>query len=175
MISSIQNVCHNYYEQLPPNTLRSIGLSALFTFTASTIVITLGADITNQPVSLARPALAAAVTMTATAIHALTTPIFNYLFENPTNKFSGGIEFLKTFTTLTLTHLLFSITSYKVNLLNPSLIKGDGFITFPGNIFKQMLGMLQSLDNLLKGNQAQPTNGLGMDFNQNPNPVYLTA
>jgi hypothetical protein len=140
MFSAVNQFSQNYYDQLPADGLKAAGLSVVFSFTASIVMLTLITPSNQAPNNLSRAGLAAGIAFLATSIHALTTPIFNYLFDNPNNQTLNGFqEFIKVVIDITLAHILINYTTaLKVNLITTTSINlHDGnFICLPNNLFE---------------------------------------
>ena len=109
MFDAIQTACNDYYQAMPNYSLRAVGRSAVFTFTASVIFSNIG----GGPLNFMRPATAASVAVLASTINALTTPFFNWIFENQDYKIHQ--EFIRFIIDVTLIHHLISFaTPFKV-------------------------------------------------------------
>ncbi|MBA2369980.1 MAG: hypothetical protein H0V82_13330 [Candidatus Protochlamydia sp.] len=83
MFDTIQTACNDYYQALPLNSLRAIGRGTIFSFVASATVYNIG----GGPLNFERPAKAASVAFVASAVNALTSPFFNWIFANQESKF----------------------------------------------------------------------------------------
>jgi hypothetical protein len=177
MFNNINQFCHNYYDQLPPNLLRTIGCSAAVSFAASVCVLAVTSK-PNQAVDLSRAVLATCIGITATLVHALTSPLFNDLFNVNNQAFNGYLEFTKIITNITLTQVLINyLTGYKINLITAFIPKNDNFIILPNTIVKILLDMyIRALD-LMTPNFAlhmqQQCHQFGIDLNTNSTPVYI--
>jgi len=178
MFNSISQFCSNYYDQLPADGFKAAALSVTLSFTASVMAISLSSPV-NQAPSLSRVVLATGIAVTATAIHVATTPIFNYIFDNPTNAFHGWLEFVRFFVDMTLTHLLINhATAFKINLLTSNNIQKGNFIILPSNIIKAGIDMvlrpLNLIDPAFANDIRNVLQNCGMNFNQNFTPIYVT-
>lgn len=91
MISAMSQTCQNYYDNLPDNIIPTIGQSACYTF-AINLFVNLVARPVNysqlvQPevfVDISRALLNTGVAVLASAIYALTTPLFNGIMRKST-------------------------------------------------------------------------------------------
>jgi hypothetical protein len=182
MINAINQFCHDYYNQLPVDGLKVAGLSAVYSFTASLTVVMLRIPF-NQPPNLSRPALAAGIAFFASAIHVLALPIFNYLFDNPkSGTFNGFQEFIKLTIDLTFVHVLINnTTAFKINLLTGAGLKNGSFPILPSNFFKIVADIYADIcircSESVTGTFIRTfcTTYLGMDFNDNSTPIYITV
>ena len=90
MFDAIKQGCQNYYNQIPDNSLPTIGKSAILSFTI-TILLSRGTlpNICNSSLEdFRRPLSSAGFAALAAVVHALTTPIFNKIFgDNNQNNF----------------------------------------------------------------------------------------
>lgn len=173
MFNNISKICNDYYNQLPADGLKSAGLSALYSFTASLIVIKLKTPINQMPSNLSRAGLAAGIAFTAATINALTAPIFNYLYDNPNNYFNCWEEFLRNITSLSLTHILInSTTAFKVNLLTAFNLKNENFIIFSTSLIKIAAYQAVNWVSIFTNNNPTPNN---INQMKNTTPVYVTA
>lgn len=179
MFNTVNQFCQNYYDQLPTDGLRAIGLSTILSFTASVTIITLTTPTNQMPNSLSRAGCVALISCLATSIHVVTHPIFNYVFDNPNDEFNGYQEFISTCIDITLSHILINYaTSYKVNLLTSMSISKENFIILPSSIVKITLDMLfRGLDYIYPGIRDEAYNDLKNEFNidlkYSSTPVYL--
>ena len=140
MIDTIQEGFKDYYNALPEHTLRSIGLSAVCTFTASTLAASQVAG-WNQPVSFYRPFLATAISTVASTIHALTRPFFDYLFNNTTRDYNGFQDCFQYFTVTVFTHMY---------VLTAISLEND-FLIFSHTLPKMGMYMAQAFDYFAAG------------------------
>lgn len=170
-MNSISQICKNYYDQLPDDGLRAIGFSTLYSFFASVTIITLK-TLLNQPTrGLNRSGLAAGIAFVATTIHVMTTPIFNYLFNNPNNQqFNGWQEMVKAVSVEALTQMLINSTGSKANIITAWRVHNDDFLFFPNNIMKISLYLYTYLHTYF----GIPTN-FAPPNSANSTPIYLTA
>lgn len=172
-----ENFSQEYYDQIPADGLKAIGLSAVVSLVASIIIATFSTG-ANQPANLSRVALAVGIGSLASVIHVLTTPIFNYIFDNPNNDFNGFQEFIRVLIDITLTQVLINhTTAFKINLITALNLQGGNFIILPHNLFKAGSDMaIRTLNVIDPGFAAFVRHicmRLGMDFNVNPTPVYM--
>jgi hypothetical protein len=177
VFNNINQFCQNYYNQLPPNLLRTIGCNAAASFVASVCVLAVTSK-PNQAVDLSRAVFATCIGITATLVHALTTPLFNDLFNVNNQTFNGYLEFTKIITNITLTQILINYTTaYKINLITAFMPKNDNFIILPNTIVKILSDMYIKAFDILDPNFAlhmrQQCHQLGIDFNTNSTPVYI--
>ena len=182
MFSAVNQFCQNYYNQIPSGGLKAVGLSAAVSFAASVTVITLTTPLNQGPTNLSRGVLAAGIACLAAAIHALTNPIFNHLFDNPNNDFNGFEQFLRMTIDISLVHLLINhTTAFKINLMTASNLRGGNFIILPNHVFKTAVDMSIRMSNFFgagsvaDGIRVFCTNFLDIDFNRNSPPVYVVV
>jgi hypothetical protein len=109
MIASFNNVCQNYYNHLPANTVRSVGQSALFSFSACFLFVTLPqGNQAGQMSNLLRPIVVAGIAALASSIHALMNPLFEFIFGDPQIKaYREGIKWVvvSTLTSIVIARL----------------------------------------------------------------------
>jgi hypothetical protein len=116
MLDTIQTACNDYYQAMPDYSARAVGRSAIFTFVASAIFSNIG----GGPLNFVRPAKAASVAVVASAINALTSPFFNWIFANQESKFHQ--EFIRFICDVTLTHHLITYAMpFKVITKEPGI------------------------------------------------------
>ncbi len=102
MFQAIKDGFQNYYNQIPNETLSAIGRSAVYSFTYSFF---LGRHV--NPLNLTTPLVSAGYAALASTIHAVTTPIFNYMFGNQ------DVYFIQEFAKLCISiSLSLSLVSY---------------------------------------------------------------
>lgn len=182
MLQSIQQGCLNYYNELPEKSIKNIGLSALLTFTSSIIFATLSTG-HNQPISFYRPFLATAISILSSTIHALTNPLFRYLFQNSANEYNGFKNFLQCITDITFTELLiYNTTACRINLITTTIPGGNNFAILPHDIIKMSCDMIFRTTDYFSGpgfplRQAMISilQQWGIDLNVDANDIYLTA
>lgn len=175
MLNSINQFCKDYYTQIPSDGFKAACLSSAFSFAASVLVISFTTPVNQMP-NLSRAGLAAGISFLAACIHAITTPIFNYLLDNPNNDFNGFYELFKECINITLAHLLINhATPFKVNLITAYDWKNEN-IVLCSNVLRI------SLDIAFKALNALGLNGLNaLGLNQytsnttNPSPIYMTV
>lgn len=177
MFATVQQACQDYYDQIPEHSLRSIGLSAMMSFTATLVILSYQTEI-NRPVSFSRPVLAAAVGVVASTVQAVTTPIFNYLFDTSSNQFNGFHECFKRIIVICLTQILFNrATSHNINLVNSGLYFQDAnFVTFESNIAKVSFDIgirICEFFGTPQGYRQYVEYLFGVNFNSNSNPIYI--
>lgn len=127
--------CSDYYDQIPPDTIRKIAYSGVFAFTA-TVVYHASKKTLTEPYNVTRPLVAAGVAMLASLIYSLTNPLFNKILGNNKITFLG--EFMKGCVNVFLTSVAISyLTTSKVNLLALSLL-----ISVPLNLLKGFLELI---------------------------------
>ena len=176
MFSGISQFCQNYYDQIPPHTLKTIGCGAVLSFTASVCV----QSNQNQTVNSSRAALATTIAVVATLINTITTPIFNYIFDTNNNTFNGYKGFFRYSFDIILTQILINhSTDFKINLLNPPNLQHDNFSIFPHTLIKMGMDMVVRAVNVIDSNTAADLRNIftdyGVDFNTNSSPVYITV
>lgn len=180
MIQSMNQVCQNYYDNLPSDTIKIAAKSALFSFITSVCIVAITTK-PNQPVDLARSALAATIAATATIIHALTQPIFNYLFDQKLNSSDSYVEFIRVLYDIIFTHVLVNnLTAFKINLINTIIPSGENFVILPSNLIRISLDLgvkcvSAAIDPAL-ANQIGvffTNNGIDLNFT-NSTPTYIT-
>lgn len=118
MLDAIKQTCQDYYDDLPPEALRKIAKSALYTFTAS-LWFARGKDlyvnVPRDPYNIARPLFNAGTVALASLIYTLTTPMFNKIFGDKDILLPR--EIMKHIVNLTLTAVVISyLTTPKVNM-----------------------------------------------------------
>lgn len=178
MINSIRNVCQTYYNELPADGFKKIGLSAAVSFAASTVLsVYLMSESRNQ--IFARAAVAAGMAAIAGAIHVLTKPIFNYLCDNTANRFNPYQEFMATAISLACTQTLVNhFTAMKVNLWDSAYFNGYQF--FPALPIHLPLISVHFIDRIcgwLNPNTmrtfADLLQNFGIDIHSNAPPFYV--
>lgn len=180
MFNAVSQACQNYYDQLPADGLKAIGLSAAVSLFASVTIITMTSP-ANQVPDLSRAYLAHGISLLAATVHVLTNPIFNYILDNPNNDFNGFHEFLKSFVNITFVHILINNnTAFKVNIITSMNFRDGNFIILPSNIFKAPVDAAIKLVEFTAGHVPTPlvnffTDVLHMDFKQNSTPFYICA
>lgn len=157
MLPAINQYCRNYYNQIPLGSLRTASLSAAFSFSASVLLLAFE----PSTIILSRASAAAGIAFIASAIHIVTTPIFNYIFNNPHHQFNGWQEIIKSLTSRTLAHILvnYSIKD-QINLISFATTRYGVFIVIASNIVKCIADIMCTL-------QTYP--------GRHPNPVYQAA
>ncbi len=119
MFTSISDGFKNYYDQIPEGSLKSIGASAAISFAFSSIFNL------SMELNVSRRLTCAALAATATAVHALTTPIFNYIFSND-GSYKAAQELVHTVCILQLMEH-FSDRSLKIKPGALSVIRAGGY------------------------------------------------
>lgn len=170
MISAIRQACQSYYSQLPVNMLPAMGRSAFFSFTASFILV--AAD-SSKSIVLARPMITAGIACAASTIHALTNPLFNYIFEN--QEIQWHQEIIRLVIDFTLTGLLLKqVTAYKVNEL---ALKKLALIFVSSHMARLIIDVPLSLLHVVDKGAADTSKAWltqwGIEFNTTTNPTYL--
>lgn len=84
MLNRMSQFCQDYYNQIPAHSLKAIGLSAAASFFATIIFYR------AQNIS---PLASAKIAIIASTIHALITPMFNYIFANNGHTYNSYQEF----------------------------------------------------------------------------------
>lgn len=185
MISNIGQFFSHYYNEIPPNSLRTIGCSAITSFVITILFGGIGKN--NPAFDLTNTVLATGISTLATTIHALTHPIFNYIFHTHNGEFNGFKESAKILINSALTHsLINNLTPYKINFINNLLDdeKRKVFLLIPSNVIKMGVDMglriVEKIENLVTGsNNAyfgnnQIGNFFGVNFSFNSTPMYIT-
>lgn len=170
MFNAVGNFCNNYYQQLPDDGLKSAGLSAMGSFLASATVICMKSGYYQMQPDFTRAGLAAGVTFAAAIIHTITTPIFNYLFDNPNNQFNGFYEFAKFSMTVYLTHFLINhATAFKINLVSQVNFQYGKFNLIPSNLIWAELDVIARVFHFFG------SNAFNFHYNKpNSTPYYFT-
>jgi len=181
MFNRVNQFCQSYYNELPADGLKTALKSSIFSFTAS---ILLCCSRINQTPDFPRIFVASLIGGVASVIHVLTTPFFNYLFDNPhSHTFSGIQEMIKYLVNVTFTQLLINkITASNFNLITAIIPKGENFFIFASNNIKVIYDISKSLLDWMSSGGAvrvqdpfarDPLEGF-FDFNKNPPPIYLS-
>ncbi|WP_068470208.1 hypothetical protein [Candidatus Protochlamydia phocaeensis] len=167
MITGLQQGFLSYANQIPRNSLRTVGRSAVFSFTASVILVHLNPQ---AGVNLARPVVAGVTAALAATIHALLIPVFNYIFSSESTWYK---ELLIPAFSLTIAHvgLNYAIPSANINLIN-TLSPFKRFIILPSSIIKINL---QILSRIQPSTTRLLTHLWGEDLNLMSTPIYFTA
>jgi hypothetical protein len=178
MLNAISQFCYDYYDQIPAHSLRAIGLSAVTTFTA-TVILLAASKGSNKAVDVSRPVLGAGIALMAATIHALTIPIFNYLFDN-NGIYNPYQEAVHVVFSMTLTQLLINrVTSLNINLLTSNLwdphkdsfvIWTSSYIRIIGDIMLRALAY--SCPAPIISSWRSDMQDWGINFNQTT-PIYL--
>lgn len=170
MLNGINHCCKDYYDQIPANSLRAIGLSAVTSFTAT---------LCFPKTDLSRPFLAAGIVGLAATIHAITAPIFNYIFDNK-GVYNPYQEFAHILFNTTLTQILFNrVTPFNINLLNNDLVSfsnrygmmTSSLIRIIADITLRALNYFEPLGSADARLELQ---NLGINFSQTT-PIYFTV
>lgn len=175
MLHAIKDGYLSYYNQIPADTLPAIGRSAIYSFTFSFITVRSRAptmDLTTCLVSAGYAAL-------ASTIHALTTPIFNYMFGNQDVYFLQ--EAAKCWINISLSLTLVSyITTKQINFVAMKYFFGASLVSLTAyfDLFPKALNYLgqQFHDpSLIAGAQKirDVLKTLGLDSQAGVNAVYL--
>jgi hypothetical protein len=113
VFQAIYEKCQDYYDQIPADTLKKMAISAVSTFTVTFIF---SKKIPTEPYNLGRPLFAAGVATLASLVYALTTPLFNMIFEEERLQFHR--ECTKQVVNIALNSILVSyFTASKINVL----------------------------------------------------------
>lgn len=179
VFQSIKNVCQAYYNDLPNDTFQTIGKSALFSFTVTLLLTNSLRKLNDAPINFARPLVAAGVAVTASLIHALTTPIFNYIFGDKETKIYR--EVLKYFINLSCTYLIFNrLTPYKTHAFALNVFQAWS-LNFLKSICEVAPAIIDAVESHLL--QRQPIIGdvirnivlqpLGVKIEQDSNSTYF--
>lgn len=173
MFSEINQFCKNYYNQIPSNSLKAMGLSAVCTFTVHVAFLN-GRNI--EVSDLSRAAVFSGIAALATATQAVITPIFNYLFSNDEKKYNPYQELVQ----LTCSEAL---TRFSIEILTPQMslqqIPRFGSL-FPSTFFKITTAIitpvysnlgLQSLADLMRSG----CEAAGCDMNRNTTPFNIVT
>lgn len=176
MLETVWNQCKSYYDDIPQDTFRSVGRSAVVSFTVTLLITSrcFGKFAQGEAVDLARPAIAAVIAATATLIHALTTPLFNAIFGDNEVKFER--EILKYVCILSCTYQVLN----QVSALKEQLVWLVFMRTFPPNLILAELDCLPRVVGLFNANLADEIRmgftafGCGVDKTSNT-PCYTFA
>jgi hypothetical protein len=137
MLDNIRQMGQFYYDNLPDNSIKAIGCSALCSFTV-TAIFGKGSD---GVLDLSRPLIAAAIASTASLIHALITPIIEYFWpSNPNWKLTQ--ELIKQTVSVVTTSALINAQS--------SSTDATKFVVYgalSSNWVRALFGNLQGNDN----------------------------
>lgn len=167
MFDVVNKYCKAYYDKLPADGLKSAGLSAMYSFTASMIYIAWKTPMNQMPNDLSRAGIAAGIGFVAAGIHAITQPIFNYFFSNPDNHFNMWEEIIRNLTSISLTHILINdITPFKINLITPRSPINENFIIFPTTLIHIAIQAAASVASIF----SSSIKGV-----KNSSPIYITA
>jgi uncharacterized membrane protein YbhN (UPF0104 family) len=171
MFGSIGQFCKNYYDQIPLYTFKTAACSAAITFA---ICITVVRGPSYPRVDLSRAGSAATIAVVATLIHALTTPLFNYIFDTNGQSFNGYKELCRFFINVGFTQILINHTTpFKIGLLDGVTYKHN-FLCVPGTLQKIASDVLIVAADLLEiGIPSRNTLQTWFDFNTNPTPYYI--
>lgn len=179
MINGISQFCHDYYDQIPVHSLKAVGLSAVTTFTASVLLFS---DMENSRALDLRPFLGAGIAAVAAAIHALTIPIFNYIFDN-NGIYNPYQEFAHTISCKFLTQILFNrVTAFNINLLEgdqSTLV--NNFTVFlscqmrmVADIMIRLIAYFNVVPHHVIGGTRHQIQSWGVNFNQTT-PIYFVV
>lgn len=169
MFNTVQNHFHDYYTQLPLNTCPSIFRSALYSFSISFIL----GGVDSRAIQLTRPLMTAGVASTATLIHALTNPVFNYIFENRGVKWHQ--ETIRFIIDITVTSLLAShVTTIKVQELAFEKTAFWFMSTHAARVGVDLaVGLIGTLDERIATQARNWLGTWGFKFNIEDNPTYI--
>ena len=176
MLDTVWTHCQNYWDEIPQETLRSVGKSALISFSVTLLVTTRGFSTFIKPdgvIEFAQPAAAAVIAGTATLIQALMTPFFNAVFGDREVKFER--ELLKMVVNITCTYLVLKNVSELKTYL-PMLLFNR---TFPLNVFLAELDLAPRLIDLFdktRGNAVREDffKVLGVNVDKDAPGAYYT-
>lgn len=115
MLGSISSICQSYYNEIPERTLQTIGISAIYSFTFHLLSMPVVKG-RGYEVNLLRPILAASAAALASLIHALTTPIFRFIFGD--NRVYFHRQLMRSLVAILATDAIFNYsTAKKINLI----------------------------------------------------------
>ncbi len=176
MLKAIGDFSYSYYSQIPENSLKTIGLSAISSYASTVIMLkALYPDqIGKNPYD--RPLFCAGIAGVAAAVHALTTPIFNYLFARPEGSYNPIQEAVQIAVTLTVTPLIIKACMERFGLKPDLLIKAakisflvSSFLRLPLDVMFR--GMEVSMPEFTK-NCRDIASKIGINFKQST-PAYI--
>ncbi len=168
MINEVNQFCKNYYDSIPAHSLKAIGLSAIGSFTVAILLF----QKPDQATDFSRPAICAGITVVAASIHALTAPLFAFVFDN-TGTYNPYQDIFQTICSIAFTEILINHSvSYKVNLLSS---KFCSHVVLPSALFKAAaaIALCELANQTFADNAQQNVKKLGVDFNQNTTPVFF--
>jgi hypothetical protein len=151
-------------------------MSGTISLIASTILLTCTSPV-NQSVSLTRPFVAAGIATIASTIDRLTTPLFNYLFDQSPNDFNGVTELVKQMSVVILTHTLINHTTpYNVNLITTQFSKNENFFLVGTALFRASCDVYYRICGNLVSNimPRQMLSAWGVDFNSPSTGRYFS-
>lgn len=171
VFNTVHDHFHSYYAQLPVNTLPSVFRSALYSFSVSFILV----GIDSKTIHLTRPLIAAGVSGTAALVHALTNPLFNYIFENHGIKWhQEAIRFIIDVTTTSL--LINHVTTLKVQEL---VFQKTAFWFMSTHVARLGIDLTLSFIGAVDEEAATQTRNWlgtwGVKFDTEDNPTYLVV
>ena len=174
MIDTVWTKCQDYYDQIPRDTLPAVGLSLLASFAVNVIYLNRNLLMTKNAAEFegVQPAVAALVAGTASLIHALTAPIFDYIFGDNEVKFER--EIIKAVCVLSLTYLFLNrIPGIKAHQLAILVFQR----TFPSMLFKAEIDLFARFVDAVGarafGNACrQAATYVGLNVGRNANSTY---
>lgn len=185
MFAAIGQKFHDYYDQIPKDTLHTMARSAAFSFTATALTGALPApSVVNTYTTplmasstvidaYARPLMASSIGVLATVINALLSPFFTAVFGND-DQVTLYQEFTKGVIVVGLIKLVVSYaTGHKVDL-----IANTQFFFMSTNLIKSLFHILPQLFD--KGGYIQEANecrnflkSWGIDTPPGANTTYI--
>jgi hypothetical protein len=136
---------HFYWDNIPDDTVITVGQSALYTF-AICLIFRNPTYFSHTGTTDLNPAFkAAGIAACASLVHALVTPIFNYLFGD--NEILPHREYLKRLTVVIIVILSVQYaTTSKINL-----VVKDFFRLFPLSLVPSTLRVVGAIVDYLRG------------------------
>ncbi len=171
IVNLIHNGIKSYYMQLPVNTGPSICRSALYSFAASFIILKTNSS--RATANLTRPLVLSGVAATASLMHALTTPIFNYIFENQDMKWTQEtFRFIFTFTMIQL-----ALNHPSSSKINQMITNKKSFYFFSSNLIGIGVELIAKgmgcIDQTYADHFKTWTNTFNLGLTKSSNPTYV--
>ena len=141
MFGVVSNACQSYYDDLPDNTLQTVGKSALLSFSLSLMF----KDKLVGEINLSQPLASAEIASLASLIYSLTNPIFNKIFGD--NNLHFHRELIKAFVNMAIAStLVMYITAGKVDFAAFQWLSG-----LPVNLIFGQLNDIPTLMDWIEG------------------------
>jgi|GEM_PF-2302235 len=138
MLNSVIQTCRGYYNDIPVDTFQKVVKSALYSFTATSLLSGWKRDVL---VNLTPPLFAAGIAALASLVYALTTPLFNAIFEN--NKIEFRQELVKDFCQLPISCVIINYLATGKASLSAMHIVGIASLTW--NLLASVFDIIPSL------------------------------